>query len=80
MPETPVTTPKRHRDPCADKAYPDEPIFTLRAQDQTAPEIVRKWADAAKAAGSPAVKVEEALRIANEMERWQANNHAKVPD
>jgi hypothetical protein len=73
-------TPLRHRDPCADKAAPDEPIFTVRAHDQLAPEIVRTWAKRAHEAGSPAAKVEEALRIAAAMETWQTHNGAKIPD
>lgn len=77
-PTSPI--PVRHRDPCADKAAPDEPIFTLRAHDQTAPETVRRWAITAKELGSPAEKVDEALRIANAMEAWQVHNGAKVPD
>jgi hypothetical protein len=73
-------TPLRHRDPCADKAAPDEPIFTLRAHDQTAPDTVRAWARVAHESGSPPAKVEEALRIAAAMETWQTHNGAKVPD
>ena len=84
MPKEPSSTadpiPFRHRDPCADRAAPDEPIFTLRAHDRLAPEIVRLWAEEANRQGSPKVKVEEALRIANAMEAWQVHNGSKVPD
>jgi hypothetical protein len=71
---------RKRDDGCRDRAADDEPLFTLRAQDVLAPGIVRAWADAAKAAGSPASKVDDALQSANEMEAWQAANHSKVPD
>ena len=67
----------KHNNPCADKAADDEPIFTLRAQDKLAPMVVRYWAELAEDAGSPAAKVEEALRCADEMDAWPTK---KVPD
>jgi hypothetical protein len=63
-----------------EKAAPDEPVFTLRAQDALAPEIVREWAYRAIAAGSPLEKVDEARRCADAMENWQIANTKKVPD
>jgi TolA-binding protein len=57
-----------------------EPVFTLRAQDMLAPEIVREWAFRAKRAGSPDEKVEDARRIADEMEDWQIANRRHLPD
>lgn len=65
---------------CYDKAAPDEPIFTLRAQDALAPELVREWAYRAKVAGTPDDKVNEARRCADAMEDWQIANTKKVPD
>ena len=44
-------------DPCRDKADEDEPIFTLRAQDEIAPELVVWWATLATRAGAPDDKV-----------------------
>jgi len=66
--------------PCYDKAGPNEPVFTLRAQDALAPEIVREWAYRAQAAGTPREKVNEARKCADEMEDWQIANTKKVPD
>jgi hypothetical protein len=71
---------RKRDDSCRDKAAEDEPLFTLRAQDMLAPMVVRAWADAARLAGSPASKVDDALQTANEMDAWQAANHSKVPD
>lgn len=63
-----------------EKAAPDEPVFTLRAQDTLAPEVVREWAYRALVAGAPIEKVEEARRVADTMENWQVANTKKVPD
>jgi hypothetical protein len=71
---------KEKGDTCYDNAAPNEPIFTLRAQDELAPEIVREWAYRARKAGSPDDKVVGALNIADEMEEWQIKNSKKVPD
>ena len=57
-----------------------EPIFVLRAQDAFAPEVVRLWALTAGMRGSPRRKVEEARKVAEEMERWQAAHGSKIPD
>lgn len=50
-----------------------EPVFLLRAQDVTAPDVVRFWA---RQLQNSWVR-KEALRIADEMERWP---HRKEPD
>lgn len=72
---------KEQGDTCYDRAAPDEPIFVLRAQDIIAPEIVREWAFRAKKAGVPKEKVDEARRLADQMEDWQIeNDRRKVPD
>lgn len=65
---------------CYNNAAPDEPLFTLRAQDSLAPEIVREWAYRALAAGTPPEKVAEARKLADQMEDWQIANSKKVPD
>lgn len=58
-----------------------EPLFTLRAQDRLAPEIVREWAYRALKLGVPLEKVDGARRIADAMENWQVANHRrKVAD
>lgn len=72
---------KEQGDTCYDRAEPNEPIFVLRAQDIIAPEIVREWAFRAKKAGAPREKVDEARRLADQMEDWQIeNDRRKVPD
>lgn len=65
---------------CMSKAADDEPVFVLRAQDKHAPAMVRIWAGAALASGTPQAKVNEALDLANAMESWQSEHSAKVPD
>lgn len=64
---------------CHGKAAPDEPIFTLRANDPLAPLLVRRWAylyksrkEKADAYGSDAhSKYMEAHDCATAMERWK---------
>ena len=65
---------------CYDKAHPDEPLFVLRAQDLSAPSIVRSWVLAAERGGVNMEKVREALQVAMDMEAWQAAHGKKVPD
>ena len=56
---------------------PDEPVFTLRAQDKHAADLVRKWAHFANVSGCPIQKVNEALRLADDMDAWPVK---KFPD
>jgi len=65
---------------CIVKAADDEPVFVLRAKDKFAPTVVRGWVALAKAAGVPSEKLLEAELLAIEMEAWQEENDAKVPD
>lgn len=78
----------KETDSCLVKVAPDEPIFVLRAQDRTAPRVVRYWADRLCAilhqrpgdhatTLCPSPKVQEALRCAEEMEQWPTR---KTPD
>lgn len=62
---------------CWNKASDCEPIFILRAQDKLAPEIIRAWAVEAHLNGCGEAKVNEAFRIASEMEAWPTR---KYPD
>ncbi len=62
------------------RAADDEPVFVLRAKDETAPTIVRLWAGVAELVGAPHEKTVEARAYANEMERWQNANGCKTPD
>lgn len=70
----------KHNDTCFQKAADDEPIFTLRAKDALAPQIVEAWADAAERNGSPAEKVSDARALAVAMRSWQVAHGAKIPD
>lgn len=64
---------------CLSKAADDEPIFVLRAQDKTAPKMVRVWAiNSGLPANHP--KRQAAMRLALEMEEWQKTHTSKQPD
>ncbi len=70
---------------CLTKAADDEPIFVLRAQDLSAPFIVRLWADAMAhrtgADKNAPGKVNEAYVLAAKMELWQERTgKGKWPD
>lgn len=70
---------------CLTNAKDDEPLFVLRANDELAPVLVRRWA-----AGYYASKMEvtgeltqkqkgkyaEAMALADQMERWRADQPA----
>jgi hypothetical protein len=59
----------------------DEPVFILRAKDKHAADVVRLWAKKAELSGTPRAKVDEALDLAHEMDRWaKVNGGARVPD
>jgi hypothetical protein len=69
---------------CLLKVADDEPIFVLRAQDKLAPTLVRHWANlsmrAGEGLGPSALKVVEALGLADAMEVWQRRTgRAKWP-
>jgi hypothetical protein len=70
----------KHTSSCLAKAGDAEPIFVLRAQDQLAPIVVRKWGQLAHQAGVSRDKVQGAYALADEMEAWQAEHGAKRPD
>jgi len=59
------------------KAFADEPIFILRAQDLTADGLVEQWANRAEKRGCPKDKCDEARRIAQAMRDWPVR---KTPD
>lgn len=58
----------------------DEPVFLLRAQDELAPNVVRRWAQSLERAGGDPRTVARAMRWALEMEEWQDRNRSKIPD
>lgn len=68
---------------CLGKAAADEPVFVLRAQDLSAPFIVRQWVLMQRALQSRAdAKIAEAERVARAMEAWAAkgSGRGKVAD
>lgn len=66
---------------CLNKAAPDEPVFVLRANDPSAPAIVREWAAIYRAQKVKELggylnreqfdKNKEALETAVRMEQWR---------
>lgn len=64
----------------------EEPIFTLRAQDVHAPEIIIKWAQTViqnpNATRASFDKATAALTVALDMLTWQTANpdRVKIPD
>lgn len=55
---------------------PEEPLFTLRAQDKLAPLVIRMWVELYDFTVGGAEGV-EALELAEEMEAWPKR---KLPD
>jgi hypothetical protein len=60
-----------------EKAAVREPIFSLRAQDELASEVVRFWCEKAMERGVAPAKVKQALDIADAMDDWPTK---KLPD
>lgn len=60
------------------KSDVNEPVFILRGQDLLAPATIRCWAAMARTHGVPGRKIQDALRLANEMESWHGDR--KIPD
>lgn len=67
---------------CLGRSQDDEPIFILCARDRTASKTVRQWVQNAKDAGcANQAKLDEALDLAMQMDRWRAaHDGGKVPD
>ena len=64
-------TPSKYN--CLDKLTDDEPFFVLLARDPVAAWLVRIWAWLVERFGTqPRAKIEEALKVAEDMERWRA--------
>ena len=63
---------------CWNRAKDDEPIFVLRANDESAPDIVRMWALWYKRSKGglrvmserQRVKYHDAVELSNQMEDW----------
>lgn len=58
----------------------DEPVFILRAQDVTAPFVVRVWAQQAESFGALPNIVSAAKTQADNMMKWQRKHGMKIPD
>jgi len=58
----------------------DEPVFLLRGQDVTAPEVVEYWADLAAARGASNEIVMAAREQSLRMKDWQRLGAVKIPD
>lgn len=67
---------------CLNKAAEDEPLFVLRANDETAPGVVMAWATDYKAAKGgwfnmselQQQKYNEACKIASDMRIWKMHH------
>lgn len=58
----------------------DEPVFLLRAQDETAGDVVRYWAELnAKKPNGDKRAVKLALEQAARMDAWPAKKTADIP-
>ncbi len=60
----------------------EEPVFLIRAQDQTAPLVVEEWLEQAEQAGADPGKLAAARYHLTAIKAWQAANpeRVKVPD
>lgn len=58
----------------------DEPVFIIRGQDLLGPEILRKYAYAARRVGAEDDIIQAVLDHAEAMEEWQLEHVVKVPD
>lgn len=61
---------------CYAKAEDDEPMFVLLARDPQSSLVVRKWAAERAQQTGMTDKVVEALRCADDMDRWRVANTA----
>ena len=65
----------KHNDRCLEKVADNEPIFVLRAQDQSAPELIRRWIRDNLETLDPE-HIAEAEQCARNMESWL---HRRAP-
>ena len=67
---------------CLTRADAEEPLFMLRANDELASQIVRRWANiyisskGVFATPAQIAKFTEAMELANEMDTWRAQRGA----
>ena len=69
----------RIQDPSG-KIAADEPVFLLRAQDKSAPETLRFWADENVRNGGDLEASQLAEQWADNMEKWQETHFSKPAD
>ena len=64
------------RDPqsCLNKAGSQEPVFVLRARDPLAAQTIRLWAQMAADGTHAPEKIDQALHVAAEFEKWHEEN------
>lgn len=62
------------------KIATDEPVFLLRAKDETAPDALLAWAHALELSGGDKVAIEATRKHAELMIKWQEKNGCKQPD
>lgn len=60
---------------CLNKAAPDEPLFILRAKDPLAPQTILLWATMATSGQHEPAKIEEAQKIAAQMESYRRERY-----
>lgn len=58
---------------CLSRSAPNEPVFVLVARDPHAPQAIRHWI-AMSMDRQPPEKIEEAYKLANQMEEWKRKN------
>lgn len=58
---------------CLNKASFNEPLFVLRAKDPNAAQTIRLWAAMSVNTHEPS-KIDEALKLAHDMEDWRTQN------
>jgi len=58
----------------------EEPLFTLRAQDELASAVVRFWCSLAATAGAPKDKINAALDLATAMDEWPTKQTPGRPE
>lgn len=58
----------------------DEPVFLLRAQDVTAPDVVEYWVMKARQAGASNDIIDAAKGQVDAMREWQREHGMKIPD
>ncbi len=74
-----VESPKLSK---CDQAALTQPHFTMLAQDNFTPDLLRAWINAAEQNGTSREKIADARALLKEIEMWRTNNplRVKTPD